>query len=156
MATYVEHMQLLVSDISRTEKFYTTIFPDWSVRGQGREVGGSKKYEWIHIGTPSTYLSFRTHYEGQIEEQAKAERVSNHIGIVVDDIEMIISTLKQIGGEVILSKHPHRVRVYTRDPDGYEIEIIQYLSDKDSEKNDYQWCLANGVTVPCNSFSQNA
>jgi len=148
MATYVEHMQLLVSDLAITEKFYTTVFPDWSVRGRGREVGGSKKYAWIHVGDQDTYLSFRTSYEGQTEEQARAERVSNHMGIVVEDIEAVISRLKHIGSEVIQSKHPHRARVYTRDPDGYEIEIVQYLSNKASEKNDYQWCLANGVTVP--------
>ena len=42
--------------------------------------------------------------------------MSNHLGIVVADVEAAVGRLEALGAPVLRSKHPHRLRVYTRDP----------------------------------------
>lgn len=147
MTTYVEHAQILVADLDRTERFYTRLFPDWSTRARGREISGRKFYNWLHVGSPRSYLSFRTAYDsGEPEVVPTVEIMSNHIGVVVDDMGATIERLEALGAQVIKSTHPHRLRVYTRDPDGYEVELIQYLTDDVDLRNDCSWCVENGIS----------
>jgi catechol 2,3-dioxygenase-like lactoylglutathione lyase family enzyme len=146
MTTYVEHAQLLVSDLDRTAKFYTSLFPDWRVRARGRELG-ARPYAWIHVGTDQTYLAFRTAYEGKTETAASVEKHSNHIGIVIDDVEATVTRLRGLGAAMIVNDHPYRTRVYTRDPDGYELELVFYGSADVGLKNDYAWSAQAGTSV---------
>ena len=136
MASFVEHIQYECSDLDRMAQFYAQVF-DWPIRGRGREVGPEKSYDWIHVGSDESYVSFRTPYNGKSYE--KGERhYTDHFGVVVSDLDAVITRLDQIGTEHIpKGSHPHRKRIYIRDPDGNEIEIIQYLSEAPSERNDY-------------------
>jgi catechol 2,3-dioxygenase-like lactoylglutathione lyase family enzyme len=146
MTTRVEHAQLLVSDLDRSAEFYTSLFPDWRVRARGREIG-ARPYAWIHVGTDETYLAFRTAYEGRTETSATVEKHSNHIGIVIDDVEATVKRLRRLGAETIVNEHPYRTRVYTRDPDGYELELVFYSTSDVSLKNDYALSVQAGMTV---------
>ncbi|MEX0963576.1 MAG: hypothetical protein WDZ52_05985 [Pseudohongiellaceae bacterium] len=64
-----------------------------------------------------------------------------HIGIVVDDVEALISRLQALGIEPsdssTLDEHPHRRRVYYIDENGLDWEFVQYLCEQSSERNDY-------------------
>ncbi|MBB4843215.1 putative enzyme related to lactoylglutathione lyase [Paucibacter oligotrophus] len=148
MNSYVEHAQIFVVDLDRTATFYLELFPEWRIRGRGREVAGSRRYNWIHIGDDHTYLAFRGGYEGMSEPAPSVEKQCNHVGIVVPEIAEKERVLRQLGAPMVRSTHPARVRVYTRDPDGYEIELIQYLSEEVGARNDYDWCVRNGITAP--------
>lgn len=137
MDSYVEHIQYECSDLDRMAQFYAQVF-DWPIRGRGREEGPEKSYNWIHVGTDESYVSFRTPYNGKTYE--KAERhYTDHFGVVVGNLDTVITRLDQLGTEhTAKGDHPHRKRIYVRDPDGNEIEIIQYLSEVPSERNDYK------------------
>lgn len=137
MAAYVEHVQLVVSDLNAAERFYTTVF-DWKVRGRGRERAADRSYDWIHVGTDETYLAFRTPYDGAAFREADRGYKGNHIGIVVEDAGPVLSRLATLHCAVrTAAAHPFRARYYFRDFDDNEIEIISYLSDRTSERNDY-------------------
>jgi hypothetical protein len=146
MATYVEHAQLLVADLAVTELFYLSIFPDWQIRARGRETG-LRPYSWIHIGTRDSYLAFRLAYEGSTEAPAGAERQSNHIGIVVEDAGGVIERLRHNAADFTVNDHTYRVRIYTRDPDGYELEVVQYKTDDPALRHDYSESVRLGTTV---------
>lgn len=154
MRTYVEHTQKHVSDLARTRSFYLALFPEWSMRAHGRELLGGRPYEWLHIGDDQTYVAFRGDYKGadspghplqELNRAAKAAEKPGHIGIVVADVEEKVRLLKAMGAQVITTTpHPFRLRVYTLDPDGYEIELVQYLTADPAERHDYSWCIAHG------------
>ena len=63
-----------------------------------------------------------------------------HLGFVVDDADGVIKRLEAKGFQIALSggEHPFRKNVYFIDPAGIEFEFIEYLSDKPSERNQYE------------------
>ncbi len=54
------------------------------------------------------------------------------------DLDQVIGRLDSLGCAYRRKgNHPFRERIYIRDPDGNEIEIIHYLSAYPAERNDY-------------------
>ena len=138
MVCYVEHIQYECSDLDQMTSFYSKVF-DWHLRGSGTEIGPEKTYAWVHIGTDSSYVSFRSPYNGANYDISK-RHYTDHFGVVVDNLSLIIDRLNKIGVEYTLKgDHPYRKRIYIKDPDGNEIEVIQYLSEEASERNDYSF-----------------
>jgi len=137
MAAYLEHIQYVCRDLDRMVDFYCSVF-GWRLRGRGVEQAADRSYGWVHIGTDETYVAFRTSYDGAPYSEDMALR-QTHFGVVVEDMDAVVARLEQRGCEARRKgSHPYRERVYTRDPDGNEIEIVRYLSDKPSERNDYE------------------
>ena len=62
-----------------------------------------------------------------------------HIGFVVDSVDEVKNRLVSKGYEIatIGANHPFRKTIYFIDPEGYQFEFIQYLSEIPSEKNMY-------------------
>jgi len=135
MSCYVEHIQYECSDLDKMANFYAFVF-DWPIRGSGTEVGPEKTYDWIHVGNDASYVSFRSPYNGKSYDKEQ-RHYTDHFGIVVSSLDDIIARLNLLGTEFIAKgDHPYRKRIYVKDPDGNEIEIIQYLSEFPSERND--------------------
>jgi catechol 2,3-dioxygenase-like lactoylglutathione lyase family enzyme len=136
MANYLEHVQYVCSNLDTMVDFYGRVF-GWSLRGRGKEVTTEKTYDWVHVGTDDSYLAFRSPYDGTAYSPEMGYR-DNHIGIVVDDFERVLTHLDQMGVPVtVKARHPYRSRAYFRDPDGYEVEVIHYHSNNPRERNDY-------------------
>jgi catechol 2,3-dioxygenase-like lactoylglutathione lyase family enzyme len=136
MTAYLEHIQYVCRDLDRMVDFYCTVF-GWRLRGRGVEQAADRSYDWVHIGTDESYVAFRTPYGDTPYSEDMALR-QTHFGVVVDDLETVVARLESRGSPVRRKgRHPFRDRVYTRDPDGNEIEIIRYLSDRPGERNDY-------------------
>lgn len=136
MASYVEHIQYVCSDLEEMAAFYCTIF-QWKVRGRGRELGSRLNYDWIHVGDDESYVAFRTPYNGAKYEKAMRTE-KDHVGIVVDDIDQVILRLDALKVEhVRKGTHPYRDRIYVVDPDKNEVEIICYRSNDPRQRNDY-------------------
>lgn len=136
MASYVEHIQYVCSNLDTMADFYAKVF-QWPVRGRGTEVGPERTYDWVHIGTDESYVAFRTPYNGAPYDDSQRTH-KDHVGIVVDDLDATIRRLDALGVDHIRKgTHPYRDRIYIRDPDGNEVEIICYRSADPRERNDY-------------------
>lgn len=137
MNCYVEHYQLVVSDLATAAHFYSTVF-GWPVRGRGREFTVEGTYQWVHVGTDETYIALRAPFNDLPFDDGMRGYRGNHVGIVTDEIEQVIGRLNKLGYLVRQGpSHPHRRRFYVRDFDNNEIEIIQYRTNKNEERNDY-------------------
>ena len=133
---YLEHANITVSDIEQGIKFFQTAFPNFSLRGGAGE--GTAK--WIHFGDENTYIAIN---QGAKQEERKHPDYLingiNHIGFVVDDVEILAERLLNGG---FVRDYPkqvqqYRIRDYFADADGNQYEFVQYLSENAEEKNDY-------------------
>tara|TARA_B100000073_G_scaffold345068_1_gene353258 strand:- start:9425 stop:9958 length:534 start_codon:yes stop_codon:yes gene_type:complete len=137
MRSYVEHIQYECSDVIGIGQFYAYIF-DWKIRGKGIENAIGRSYEWIHVGTENSYVAFRSPYNNQ-EYDKESRHYTDHFGIVVSNIDDVIDRIIALGMEyAVKENHRYRKRIYIKDPDGNEVEVIQYLSDIEEERNDYK------------------
>ena len=138
MANYLDHVQYVCSDLDTMVNFYCYDFcltPAWArVRSDPR----TGLYDWVHVGTDDSYVAFRSPYDGAAYSPDMGYR-HNHIRIVLDDFERVLTRLEQLGVPVsIKEQHPYRSRAYFRDPDGYEVEVVHYHSNDPRERNDYE------------------
>lgn len=137
----LEHANITVGDLDESIRFFTTAFPDFRVRGSGETVSEEGVVrKWLHLGTDLTYIALE-----QISLKDEGTRQSyrdvgvNHIGFVVDDVEVIVQRLTDAGFKqsIDVEPHPFRKRFYFYDTAGIEYEFIEYLSDDPTEMNDY-------------------
>ncbi|MFT6372941.1 MAG: catechol 2,3-dioxygenase-like lactoylglutathione lyase family enzyme [Gammaproteobacteria bacterium] len=135
----LEHINLVVTNISKTKKFLETAMPHWKVRGSGQNEWYGKKRNWLHFGDDDYYITLNDHGEGVNRDLRGSTPGLAHIGFVVDDLDSIVKRLTEKGYEIatIGATHPHRKTIYFIDPAGYEFEFIQYFSEKAEEKNMY-------------------
>ena len=137
---YLEHANITVSDLDATVAFYQTAFPAFKIRGGGAEAveGGFKR--WLHLGTKDTYVAL-----SQVPETLRVRNLNydkngfNHIGFVVGDVNAIAERLSAKGYRKTYPRQeePSRIREYFADPDGNEIEFVEYLTENWAERNDY-------------------
>lgn len=134
MEYQLEHVNMRVKDIDETLKFLITALPNFRVRGGERR--DDDHWNWVHVGTDSTYLCLN---EGGEEVRATKGPGLNHVGFVVEDAESVRVRLEQAGYEegFVPDPHPHRQRVYYIDGNGIEWEFVEYYSGDPNERNDY-------------------
>ncbi len=142
---YLEHINIRVPSIQKTQEFLKAAFPDFRVRG----TGFSNTYGyWSHFGNDDTYIALsQSQPLGEEKDQSVKSYLYDdnyrlmHSGLVIEDVDAIIYRLNNNGYTPVdledLNSHPYRKRVYYFDNNGVEWEFIQYISEKPSEKNDY-------------------
>lgn len=118
-----EHINLSCQNIDATKKFYQTLFPDWYVRAENKDDDG----HWMHLGNDQFYVA--------LNDQPRLNRVHtlyenigvNHVGFVIDDGEAIKALLDKHRIEYYTLTAPEtKHRIYVTDPDGNEIELVEY------------------------------
>ncbi len=122
---FIEHVNLTVSNLARSLDFYRRLF-GWDVRWQGTTTGGTPA---AHIGDERCYVAlFEAPKRGRWGTDYQAVGF-NHFGVVVDDIDLMTQRLDELGAEHGDEQdyEPGR-RVYFTDPDGIEVELVQYES----------------------------
>ncbi|BAY25235.1 glyoxalase family protein [Calothrix sp. NIES-2100] len=121
-----EHINLSCKDIDATKNFYQTLFPDWYVRAEGVFNGD----RWMHFGNNQFYLA--------LNDDSKQERVHkpyesigiNHVGFVINDGEAMKELLSAKGIDYYtMTAAETKHRIYVNDPDGNEIELVEYNPD---------------------------
>lgn len=137
---YLEHLNLVVRDLSQTLRFYQAIFPHWVVRGQGEQEWFGVQRTWLHFGDDYHYLTFNSDGEGENRDLSSNQLGLGHFAYVTDDIEAVISRLANVGVEPAKAGQntAFRKNIYFVDPNGYELEFVEYLSDLPQERNDYE------------------
>ncbi|AUT02514.1 bleomycin resistance protein [Nostoc sp. CENA543] len=124
--TRFEHLNLACQDIDATMNFYQTLFPDWYVRAEGSNNGD----RWIHFGNDQFYLALNN-YPGQKRVHQIYEDIGiNHVGFVIPDGAAMQELLDKNGVEYYTMAAPEtKYRIYVTDPDGNEIELVEYQPD---------------------------
>lgn len=119
----LEHVNLTVADLDRSIAFYSDLL-DLHVRWKGPIDQGRLG---AHVGDDRCYLAlFQATEAGEVDHDYLRPGV-NHFGFVVDDLAAARERLAQLGARVHLEAgYEPGTRIYFLDPDGYEVELVQY------------------------------
>jgi catechol 2,3-dioxygenase-like lactoylglutathione lyase family enzyme len=132
----IDHLNRYVSNVEMNIDFYQGVL-GYELIDKGVKQNG-KNYAILKGDRHELFISEK---EGFTEEQESNFR---HIGYFVEDIDELLETLKLKGyvekeKEIIIK--PYSRQFYIKDPDGFEIDLIQwtdkqgfynYLKDKNT------------------------
>ncbi len=120
VATRLEHIHLTVRDADRSIDFYRRVF-GFEVRYDGIGPYGRS----VHVGTDQFYLALT-----EVERPVGGPRSRFlHLGLTTDDLEALRDRLDREDVEVTEeANRPEGRAVYFEDPDGFEIEVVEYVS----------------------------
>ena len=126
---FLEHVNMTVSELDRSIEFYVELL-GLRVRWRGRTDDGA---EAAHVGDDRCYLALFQAKEGGPLDVDYGRVGLNHFGIVVDDLDSARSRLAEAGVRPHFEPDydPGR-RLYFFDPDGIEVELVQYEAATDS------------------------
>jgi catechol 2,3-dioxygenase-like lactoylglutathione lyase family enzyme len=121
-----EHINLSCKNIDATKNFYQTLFPDWYVRAEGVFNGD----RWIHFGNNQFYLALNDDSEQERVHKPYESIGINHVGFVIKDGEAMKELLDAKGIDYYtMTAAETKHRIYVNDPDGNEIELVEYNPD---------------------------
>lgn len=135
----LEHVNLVVKDIQPSLEFILTAFPEWKVRGEGKGQWAGQARNWLHVGDDEYYITLNDGAQGAVRDLKGTNPGLAHLGFVVDDVEAVTARLDAKGYsiDIIGRDHPYRKTVYYIDPNGFQFEFMQYLSEEAKLKNQY-------------------
>jgi catechol 2,3-dioxygenase-like lactoylglutathione lyase family enzyme len=136
----LEHLNLVVKNIEETLVFYRAAFPHWQVRGGGETTWYGAPRDWVHFGDDTNYLTFNGAGVGENRDLKSTNVGLSHFAFVTEDLDGVIRRLLAAGFDIAIDggNSPHRRNIYFLDPNGYEVEFVQYFSDIPSERNLYE------------------
>ena len=134
---YLEHLNLVVNDIPASLEFYQAAFPHWRERDGGAGQWYGKPRKWLHFGDDYQYLTFNDNGAGTNRDLAGHQPGLSHFAFVTSNIDAVIERLTAAGFAVSNSgaDEPYRRNVYFIDPNGFEVEFVEYLSDIPEQRN---------------------
>jgi catechol 2,3-dioxygenase-like lactoylglutathione lyase family enzyme len=133
----LEHINLIVKDINKALEFYQAAFPHWSVRANGKADWHGVKRNWIHFGDDFQYLTFNDNGLGENRDLKGHTLGLAHFAYITENISDLVCRMQQAGFRVAKKgpENSYRENVYYIDPDGFEVEFVQYKSDLPIERN---------------------
>ena len=128
MATAVlEHINYTVEDPQRHAELLCRLF-DWHIRWSGSAIHEGQS---VHVGSDTSYIALYRHADSESTTTRSYDRFGglNHLGIVVDDLDV---TEKRVIAEG-LEPHSHADyepgrRFYFLTTDGVEVEVVSYAT----------------------------
>lgn len=119
----LEHVNLTVKNVDRSAAFYSDLL-DFHVRWKGDLPSGAPA---AHVGNDDTYLAlFEARAEGESPGSYDIPGY-NHMGFVVEDLDDAAGRLTKLGTEFRgIYEESDRRSLYFNDPDGHEVELVQY------------------------------
>jgi len=135
----LEHLNLVVKDIPSSLKFYQAAFPHWGIRGGGESEWYGHSRSWIHFGDEYQYLALNDNGIKENRDLKGYQVGLAHFAFVTSDIKSVIDRITNAGFEISNNgaKDEYRQNVYFIDPDGYEVEFVEYFSDQPKLRNQY-------------------
>ena len=134
---HLEHLNLVVKDISVALEFYKAAFPHWRIRSKGQAEWYGVERNWVHFGDDYQYLTFNDDGSGENRDLGGHQPGLAHFAYVTDNLQAVIDRLETAGFKIAKPGADNRFRknVYFFDPDGFEVEFVEYLSDLPEERN---------------------
>ena len=135
----LEHLNLVVNNINASLDFYRQAFPHWTIRGQGEATWSGKPRRWLHFGDHDQYLAFNDNGEGAARDLGGHQPGLAHFAFVVTNIQAVEQRLNEAG--FLRAKDgqadAYRSNAYYLDPNGFEVEFVEYHSDLPEQRNRY-------------------
>ena len=133
----IEHLNLVVRDIPATLKFYQAAFPHWRIRDEDEGEWSGKSRKWLHFGDDYQYLAFGDNGVGDNRDLSGHQTGLAHFAFVVSNLDALIDRLAEAGFGVDKegADEPYRKNLYFIDPNGFEVEFVEYLSDIPEQRN---------------------
>lgn len=137
MMIYLEHINLVVTDIDASLAFYQAAFPHWRVREREQGSWSGKPRTWVHFGDDNQYLAMGDNGEGDNRDLGGHQPGLAHFAFVTDNLDALMARLEQAGflPDKDGAEEPFRRNIYYIDPAGFEVEFVEYLSDLPAERN---------------------
>jgi len=138
----IEHANITVASIQEAQRFLSTAFPEFRVRGGGYLHDDESLGQWVHFGTDESYLAIQqnsTH--SHRTDTTYTNDGINHLGFVVADMDELLGRMAAAGYKATAASAldgEHRRRAYFFDDNGFEWEFVQYLSDAAAQRNHYE------------------
>ena len=86
-----------------------------------KPVGTQPRGAWFRVGDQEIHIGRDEHNPPH----------TSHFGVVVDDLEAVVSHLRSVGCHIEqASRIPGRKRFYTRDPAGNRIEFLSFEEEE--------------------------
>lgn len=137
---HLEHINLVVADLDASLAFYRAAFPHWQVRMEGQAEWYGKPLRWLHFGDDYQYLAFSDHGEGANRELTGHQVGLAHFAFAVANLDALTQRMREAGFELAKGggDEPWRRNAYFVDPDGFEVEFVEYGSDLPEQRNHSQ------------------
>ena len=134
---HLEHLNLVVRDIPAAIKFYQAAFPHWRIRDEGRSPWNGKDRRWLHFGDDYQYLTFNDNGVGDNRNLDGHQTGLAHFAFVTSNLDAMVERLAEAGYDIHFdgAEEPYRKNVYYLDPNGFEVEFVEYLSDVPTQRN---------------------
>ena len=144
---HLEHLNLVVRSIPETLKFYEAAFPHWSVRGGAPATWHGHQRNWVHFGDDYQYLTFNDNGTGNNRDLTSNTLGLSHFAFVTNNLDAVTTRLAAAGFEPdkLGANNTYRKNIYFIDPNGYEVEFVEYLSDQPEHRNEY---IYDGAETP--------
>lgn len=148
---FIEHLNLVVRDLNTSLKFYQAAFPDSKIRGGGESDWYGKSRSWLHFGNNQQYLALADNGDGEGRDLTGHSPGLAHFAFAVTNITQMRMRLESAGflpsnlgsfaeADTDINRgtsEPHRKNIYFKDPDGFEVEFVEYTTDIMAERNHY-------------------
>jgi predicted enzyme related to lactoylglutathione lyase len=133
----LEHLNLVVRDIPAAIAFYQAAFPHWHQRDSGTSEWSGKSRRWVHFGDDYQYLTFNDNGVGDNRDLAGHQTGLAHFAFVCTNLDALKERLAQAGFSPAKAgaDEPHRKNIYYIDPNDFEVEFVEYLSDIPAQRN---------------------
>ncbi|MCW8877765.1 MAG: VOC family protein [Kangiellaceae bacterium] len=133
----LEHLNLVVSDLENSLHFYQAAFPHWRVRSRGESQWYGVNRNWLHFGDDYQYLTFNDDGVEENRDLTGHQVGLAHFAFVTNNLQAVIDRLADAGYPINKdgADNKYRRNVYFIDPDGYEIEFVEYISDIPAQRN---------------------
>lgn len=133
----LEHINLVVKDITTSLYFYQSAFPEWKVRDSGVGEWSGKSREWLHFGDDTTFITLNNNADTPARELLGHQAGIAHFAFEINNIKALQMRLQDAGFQYRSrgDDNPYRHNIYYLDPDGNEIEFVQYFSDLSAQRN---------------------
>jgi len=133
----LQHCGLIVSDLERSRSFYGDALgleevprpPNFTFAGAWFQVGEDQLHLLVEADTTGTA-------GGPDPGPSVAVGLANHIALEVDDLEAAVARLREHHVSLVGGPMPRGdgwTQVFTRDPDGYVIELFQRTGEDESD-----------------------
>jgi catechol 2,3-dioxygenase-like lactoylglutathione lyase family enzyme len=133
----LQHCGLIVSDLTRSRRFYRDALgleevprpPNFTFAGAWFQVGEGQLHLLVEADTTGTA-------GGPDPGPSVAVGLANHIALEVDDLEAAVARLGEHDVPLVGGPMPRGdgwTQVFARDPDGYVIELFQWTGEDQSD-----------------------